>query len=102
MLSGLPGVGKDTWIAGNYPHLPVISLDDIRQEMDYAPTKNQAAVAEEAHRRAKELLRKKQSFIWNATDLSFVMRQKQLSLFTSYNASVKIVYLETGWQEGAP
>lgn len=99
MLSGLPGVGKDTWIAENYPHLPVICLDDIRQEMDCAPTKNQAAVAEEAHRRAKELLRKKQSFIWNATDLSFVMRQKQLSLFTSYAASVKIVYLETDWQE---
>ena len=33
MMSGLPGAGKDTWIAANRPDLPVISLDAIRAEL---------------------------------------------------------------------
>ena len=99
LLSGLPGVGKDTWIRENFPELPMISLDDIRRELDYGATKNQAVIAQEGHRRAKEFLRKKQPFVWNATDISPMIRQKQIDLFTGYGASVQIVYLETGWQE---
>ena len=30
LLSGLPGSGKDTWLARNRPQLPVVSLDDLR------------------------------------------------------------------------
>lgn len=99
LLSGLPGTGKDTWIRENCPGLPVISLDEIRGELGITPTENQTKVVELARDRARELLRKKHPFIWNATDLSPMVRSKQIKLFTQYHAAVRIVYLETGWAE---
>lgn len=99
LLSGLPGTGKDTWIREKYPDLPMISLDEIRLETGISPLDNQSKVVEIARERAKEYLRKKQSFVWNATNLSPMVRGKQLSLFERYHASVKIVYLETTWEE---
>ena len=44
--------------------------------------------------RAKELLRKKEPFVWNATHLSSQMRNKTLDLLFNYNAHVTLVYLE--------
>lgn len=99
LLSGLPGTGKDTWIRENCFGLPVISLDEIRDELGIAPTGNQSKVIELARERAKELLRNKQSFVWNATNLSPMVRSRQISLFTRYHASSRIVYLETNWRE---
>lgn len=97
LMSGLPGTGKDTWIQ-NHCDLPMISLDEIRRELGIAPTANQTAVVKEARQRAKELLRKKQRFVWNATNLTQLVRGEQIDLFESYGASVRIVYLETDWQ----
>jgi len=99
LMSGLPGTGKDTWIKENYPDLPMISLDEIRKEMKIPPTDNQSKVVEIARDRARELLRKKQPFVWNATNLSPMVRAKQIKLFTQYHASIRIVYLETEWNE---
>ncbi len=99
LLSGLPGTGKDTWIKENYPDLPMISLDEIRKEMKISPTENQSKVIEVARERAREMLRKKQPFVWNATNLSPMVRAKQIKLFTQYHASTRIVYLETDWSE---
>lgn len=95
LLSGLPGTGKDTYIKKYYPNMEVISLDDIREELKVSPTDNQSAVYEEAKRRAVNLLRNKKEFIWNATNLTNLIRNKQINLFHNYNASVKIIYLET-------
>ena len=77
----------------------MISLDEIRKEMKISPTDNQSKVVEIARERARELLRKKQLFIWNATNLSPMVRNKQIKLFTQYQASTRIVYLETDWEE---
>ena len=99
LMSGLPGTGKDTWIQENYPDLPMISLDEIRKEMKISPTDNQSKVLEIARDRARELLRKKQSFVWNATNLSPMVRKKQIKMFTQYHASTRLVYLETDWKE---
>ena len=99
LMSGLPGTGKDTWIKEHYPELTMISLDEIRKEMKISPTDNQSKVVEIARERARELLRKKQLFIWNATNLSPMVRNKQIKLFTQYQASTRIVYLETDWEE---
>ena len=99
LMSGLPGTGKDTWIKEHYPELPMISLDEIRKEMKISPTDNQSKVVEIARERARELLRKQQPFVWNATNLSPMVRTKQIKLFTQYHASTRIVYLETDWNE---
>lgn len=99
LMSGLPGTGKDTWTQENYPGLPMISLDEIRREMKISPRDNQSKVLEIARERARELLRKKQPFVWNATNLSPMVRMKQIQLFTQYHASARIIYLETDWEE---
>jgi len=95
LLCGLPGTGKDTYIKKNYPDMKVISLDDIREELGVSPTMNQSVVYEYAKKKAIGLLKNKETFIWNATNLTNLIRNKQLNLFHNYNASVKIIYLET-------
>lgn len=99
LMSGLPGTGKDTWIKAHYSHLPMVSLDDIRKELGILPTAPQAPVVDAAREKAKELLRKKQPFVWNATNLTTQIRSKQVDLFTAYGAATRIVYLETGWEQ---
>ena len=99
LMAGLPGTGKDTYIKANFPDLPMISLDEIRTRLKISPTENQSAVIAEAHANARELLRKKQPFVWNATSLTADLRAKQISLFEGYGASVKTLFLETEWNE---
>lgn len=99
LLSALPGTGKDTWIRENCPDLPMISLDEIRVELGIPPTRNQGKVIDTARERAKELLRGKQRFVWNATNILPMTRKQQIDLFAAYGASVRVVYLETGWDE---
>lgn len=94
MMSGLPGSGKNFWIEENLPDWPVVSLDEIRKELKIPPTAKQGPVVDLAEERAREFLRKKQSFVWNATSLSRQLRAPKISLFASYGASVRIVYLE--------
>lgn len=98
LMSGLPGTGKDTWIKNNVPGLPMISLDDIRRVNKIPPTAEQGRVANIAREQAKEYLRKHQPFVWNATNITAQMRESLISLFETYHAHVRIVYLETDWQ----
>lgn len=98
LLSGLPGTGKDTYIQEHLSELPMISLDEIRKECKIKPTDRQDIVIQTAKERAKEYLRRKQPFVWNATNITQDIRQKQISLFERYGASVRIIYLETDWK----
>lgn len=97
LLSGLPGTGKDTWIQSHVPELPMISLDAIRQAHKVAPTDEQGYVANIAREQAKQYLRAHQPFVWNATDITSQMRESLVSLFETYHARVRIIYLETDW-----
>lgn len=97
MLSGLPGTGKDTWLREKYPEFPVVSMDDIRARLRIKPTDSQGKVAQLAQERAREHLRKKRPFIWNATNLTKDTRQKLIGFFEQYGAKVRIKYLETNW-----
>lgn len=99
MMCGLPGTGKDSWIKTVYPDYPMISLDEIREEYNISPTDNQQAVVRIAKSRAKQLLRQKKSFVWNAASVTPDIRTKLISLFTNYHAYVKIVFLETDYEE---
>ena len=100
LVCGLPGTGKDTWIRQNYPSLPMISLDEIRRETGAASTGEQGSVIRSAQERAKELLRARQPFVWNATNVTREIRQEQLGLFEKYGARVKVIWLETAWDTG--
>ena len=98
LLCGLPGTGKDTWIRRHLSDLPVISLDEIRRIHKIPPTTGQGGVAHIAREQAKAHLRNHQSFVWNATNVTPRLRESLISLFESYHARVRIVYLETDWQ----
>lgn len=94
VMSGMPGSGKDRWIR-NHLDLPMVSLDAIRRELGVAPSKPQGAVIAEARERARVLLRKKQPFVWNATNLSRDLRSRILNLALDYGARTRVVYVES-------
>lgn len=96
VMSGMPGAGKDYWVTTHGPDWPVISLDGLRREMKVPPTENQGPVVSRAREKAREFLRRKQPFIWNATNISRRMREHCISLCAAYNARVRIVYVEVG------
>lgn len=94
VMSGLPASGKNRWVETNHPDLQVISFDDAREDLGLRHGKNEGAVAHHAVDQAKEMLRARKPFVWNATHLSAQMRAKTVDLCFAYNAEVEIVYLE--------
>ena len=94
VMSGLPGAGKDHWVREHLPEWPVVSLDAIRAELGHAPTGKQAAVVHRARDLAREHLRAGRDFVWNATNIQRSLRDQVIALFDSYNARVRIVYVE--------
>jgi putative nucleotidyltransferase with HDIG domain len=99
VMSGLPGAGKDAWLARHAGGLPIIALDDIREQLDVEPGAAHGGVVRAARERARELLRRDQPFAWNATNVSRPQRAALIDFLTSYPARVRIVYLEVGAAE---
>lgn len=100
LLSGLPGMGKDHFVSKLSPDIPVISLDALRRKYKVSPTDKAATgrVVQEAKEEARSYLRKGQSFVWNATNISQQIRSQLIDLFVTYGARVKIVYIEKPYE----
>jgi predicted kinase len=94
LMCGLPGTGKDYWIQHNYPYLPMVSLDRLRQSMGILPTDEQGKIIQAGKELAKGYLQSELPFIWNATNIARPNRAGLIRLFTEYHARVRIVYLE--------
>lgn len=94
MLTGLPGSGKDTWLAANREDLPVVSLDDIRGELKIDATDNQGQVIQVARERCREFLRSGRAFAFNATNILHQTRERWIDLVADYGARIEIVYVE--------
>lgn len=94
LMSGLPGAGKDTWIAAQAPDLARVSLDAIRDELGVPPTADQGRVAQVARERAREYLRARRPFVWNATNTTRRHRRELVALFADYGARVRIVFVD--------
>lgn len=94
VMSAPPGSGKDTYIERRLAGLPVISLDRVREELDVDATDNQGRVVQAAHEQAREYLRSKTPFVWNATGTSRMMRDKIIGLALQYDAQVAIHALD--------
>ncbi len=99
VMCGLPGAGKDRWIAENAAGWPVVSLDAIRGNLGIGPDDNQGAVAAQAKELARGYLRQGRPFVWNATNITRAMRQQLVGLLRDYQAWVRIVYVEAAWDE---
>jgi predicted kinase len=95
VMSGLPGAGKDTWIRDHLEDWPVVSLDQVRAELDVDPGEPQGEVVAFARDRAREHLRAGRRFVWNATNLSRRLRTLVTNLLFDYDARVRIVYVES-------
>lgn len=94
VMAGLPASGKNHYVTTHLHGLPVLSFDDMLEELGMRHGKNNGKAAHAAVDRAKELLRKKAPFVWNATNISDLMRTKCLDLLYRYDAQVRIVYIE--------
>lgn len=99
LMAGLPGSGKDTWIAHHLPNWPVVSLDLVRQSLGVAPDREQGAVVAAAKEAARVLMRAQRSFVWNATNTTQRMRRQLIGFFVPYGARVRIVYVEAPFAE---
>lgn len=101
VLSGLPGMGKDTYQKNNLADYPVVSLDDIRRKNKLKPDDSSATgwAVQEAKEQCKVYLRKGQPFVWNATNITQQLRRQWIDLFVSYKARVKIVYIEVPYKQ---
>lgn len=100
MMCGIAGSGKDTYVKNNLSELPMISLDDIRREMNIKPTdkKGNGRVYQEAKERCKVLMRERKSFVFNATNIVTDTRGKWAKLFEAYGGKVTIHYIEVPYK----
>jgi putative nucleotidyltransferase with HDIG domain len=94
VMSGLPAAGKNAWLARHHPGVPVVALDDVRQELDIEPGESQRAVVAAARERARDFLRRGQPFAWNATNVSRALRASVIDFLIGYSARVHLVYVE--------
>jgi len=94
LMSGLPGSGKDTWLATHRPHLPMVSLDDVRAALDVEPTDDQGEVIQLAREACRQHLRAGRDFAFNATNTMQTTRKRWIDLFADYDARIELVYLE--------
>lgn len=94
LMSGLPGAGKDTWLANHRPNPPVVSLDAVRVELDIDATDNQGTVIQTAREQCREHLRAGRDFAFNATNITALTRRRWIDLFAEYSARIEIVYVE--------
>lgn len=97
MMCGLPGAGKDTFVKKNLGDYPMVSLDEIRKEFKISPRdgKAQGKVAQIARERMRVYLRKGESFVLNATNITKDLRSKNINLFFEYKMRTKIIHVET-------
>ena len=94
MLSGLPASGKSHYAIHHLSQLPRISLDELREGLGVDPDQPQGRVVQEARERAREHLRARRDFVWDATNLSLAMRQRTSALCYDYGAHLSMVYCE--------
>ncbi len=96
VLSGLPGSGKDLWIARHGDGRPVVSLDDLRRDrgVKRGDKAGEGRLIQDARELARSYLRAGEPFIWNATNLSAQLRGQTLALLADYHAHITIVAVE--------
>jgi predicted kinase len=74
--------------------MPVVSLDDLRDELEVEATDDQGRVIQAARERCREHLRARINFAFNATNVVPQTRRRWIDLCADYAARVEIVYVE--------
>lgn len=99
IMAGFPLAGKDSYIQEHFSDIPVVSLDQIREEYQISPKKNQKRVAMLAMEQAKNYLRKRQPYVWNATNINKQIRESIITLAENYGARVTLIYIESPYKQ---
>lgn len=99
LLSGLPASGKSTWADALGESMPVVSYDDLREELGFKHGQGTGTIVHAADDRMREHLRAQRPFVVNATHLSRQMRSRTLDLVRQYGGQVNVVYFEAPKEE---
>lgn len=93
IMCGVSGSGKSTWVANNLRGFNVISLDEIRRELNgkRESQKNRGQVLQLAKNRLKKALSQKQNVVWDATNIRKDFRSVLCGLGENYRALVTLV-----------
>ena len=93
VMCGISGSGKSTWIAQHLPEFEVISLDDIRTELNgkRSNQKNRGQVLQLAKLRLKTALANKRNVVWDATNIRKDFRKIICDFGINYGALITIV-----------
>jgi len=94
VLCGPSGLGKSSWITKNYPGYDVVSLDELRAELNGSreSQKNKGKVLQESKERVKQSLRKRAGIIFDATNLRKDFRASLFRLGEDYHALVTLIF----------
>lgn len=97
IMCGLPGSGKDSYIHKFLKDIPMISLDELRKEhnVKHGDRTGLGRIVAIAYEMAKRYAGQKKSFVWNATSLTSLLRNRLIQALLPYNPRFEIVYLET-------
>lgn len=93
LMCGLPAAGKDSYVRKYLADLPSVHLDAIREELDIDPTDNQGQIIQVSRERSKEFCRKRQSFVWNATNVNSKIRSTLISMWLPYKPKIHIIHV---------
>jgi hypothetical protein len=74
--------------------LPVVSLDDLRAQLEVDAADNQGAVIQAAREACREHLRSGRDFAFNGTNTVRHTHKRWIDLFADYGARVEMVYVE--------
>jgi len=93
VMCGISGSGKSTWIEQNLNGFEVISLDEIREELNGKRDcqKNRGQMLQLAKSRLKTALANKRNVVWDATNIRKDFRKIICDLGLNYGALITIV-----------
>lgn len=93
VMCGISGSGKSTWIAKNLEGFEIISLDEIREELNGKRDcqKSRGQMLQLAKSRLKIALASKRNVVWDATNIRKDFRKIICDLGLNYGALITIV-----------
>jgi len=93
VMCGISGSGKSSWITQNLKGFVVISLDEIRKELNGKREcqKSRGQVLQLAKNRLKAALAARQNVVWDATNIRKDFRKVLCDLGRDYHALITLV-----------
>ncbi|MCG9759101.1 AAA family ATPase [Pseudoalteromonas sp. Isolate6] len=98
IMCGASGSGKSSWIAKHLQGFTLVSLDELRGEINgrSASQKNRGQVLQAAKQKLKKALAAKENVVWDATNLRKDFRKILCDLGCDYGALVTLVVFQQG------